>query len=98
MVLKKAVQQGHRERRGEEVPTALRAGRSPVEWILANGKAPPVLPTSHGLPLNVELLSKARTPLADFFSTLIGAAFLRRASRSRKKPEGPRVTGTRICA
>jgi len=34
-VLKKAVQQGRSERRGEEVRTALRVGRSPFEWILA---------------------------------------------------------------
>ena len=44
--LKNSVQQGRSERRGEEVHTALRVGRSPVEWILANGKAPTVLPTS----------------------------------------------------
>jgi hypothetical protein len=71
-MLKKAVQQGRSERSGEEVPTALRAGRSPIEWILANGKAPPVLPTSDGLPFNVEPLSDARTKLADFFSILLG--------------------------
>jgi hypothetical protein len=45
-MLKKAVQQGRSERRGEEVQTALCVGRSPVELILANGKAPTVLPTS----------------------------------------------------
>jgi len=38
--------QGRSERRGEEVRTALRAGRSPVEWILANGKTPLVIPGS----------------------------------------------------
>jgi len=69
-MLKKAVQQGRSERRGEEVHTALRVGRSPLEWILANGKSPPVLPTSEKPLLNVELLSDARTPLADFFSIL----------------------------
>ena len=36
-MLKKAVQQGRSELRGEEVRTALRVGRSPLEWILANG-------------------------------------------------------------
>jgi len=41
--------QGLSERRGEEVQTALRVGRSPLEWILANGYAPPVLPTSKTL-------------------------------------------------
>ena len=70
-MLKKAVQQGRSERRGEEVQTALRVGRSPFEWILANGKAPPVLPISEGFLLNVEPLSDARTTLADFFSRLL---------------------------
>ena len=45
-MLKKSVQQGRSERRGEEVQTALRVGRSPLQWILANGKAPPAIPTS----------------------------------------------------
>ena len=70
-MLKKAVQQGRSERRGEEVRTALRVGRSPLEWILANGKAPTLLPTSETLLLNVESLSAARTPPADFFSILL---------------------------
>ena len=70
-MLKKAVQQGRSERRGEEVCTALRVGRSPFEWILANGESPPVLPISEKLLLNVEPLSEARTPLADFFSILL---------------------------
>jgi hypothetical protein len=60
-MLKKAVQQGRSERRGEEVHTALRVGRSPLEWILANGKSPSVLPTSEKPLLNVEPLSDART-------------------------------------
>jgi len=41
--------QGRSERRGEEVRTALRVCRSPVEWILANGKTPPVIPRSERL-------------------------------------------------
>jgi hypothetical protein len=45
----KGLQQGRSKRRGEEVQTALRVGRSPLQWILANGKAPPVLPTSEHL-------------------------------------------------
>ena len=57
---------------GEEVHTALRAGCSPLQWVLANGKAPTVLPTSEELLFNVEPLSDARTPLADFFSILLG--------------------------
>jgi hypothetical protein len=39
--------------------------------ILANGKAPPVLPISEKLLLNVEDLNEARTPLADIFSILL---------------------------
>jgi hypothetical protein len=67
----KGCQQGRSERRGEEVHTALRVGRSPLEWILANGKSPPVLPTSEKPLLNVEPLNDARTKLADFFSILL---------------------------
>jgi hypothetical protein len=44
-----AVQRGRSERRGEEVHTTLRVGRSPLQWILANGITPPVLPTSEHL-------------------------------------------------
>ena len=69
-MLKKAVQQGRSERRGEEVQTALRVGRSPLEWILANGKAPTVLDLRKFV-LRVEPLSDVRTPLADFFSILL---------------------------
>ena len=53
--------QGRSERRGEEVRTALRVGRSPFQWVLANGKALPVFPASEKLLLNVEPLSGART-------------------------------------
>ncbi len=67
--LKKAVQQGRIERRGEEVQTSLCVGRSHLQWVLANGKAPTVLPTSEEF-LNVEPLSDARTMLVDFFSIL----------------------------
>ena len=38
------------KRRGATYP--LRVGRSPLEWILANGKAPTLLPTSEKLLLN----------------------------------------------
>ncbi len=55
----------------EEVPTALRVSRSPLQWVLANGKVPPVFPISEKLLLNVEPLSDARTMLADFFSILL---------------------------
>ena len=72
-----AVRRGRSERRGEEVQTALRVGRSPLQWVLANGKAPPVLPTSDELVFNVEPLSDTRTQLADFFSILLNSSVLR---------------------
>src|SRR6185295_16519860 len=50
-------------------------GRSPIQWILVNGKTPPVLPTSEGLILNFEDLSDARTPLGDFFNILLAGQF-----------------------
>jgi hypothetical protein len=40
---------------------------------LANGKAPPVLPTAEKFLLNVEGLNDVRTLLADFSSILLGA-------------------------
>jgi len=39
-MLKKAVQQGRSERRGEEVQTALRVGRSPIRIDLGERKSP----------------------------------------------------------
>jgi len=64
-MLKKVVQQGRSERRGEEVQTALRVGRSPLQWVLANGKAPPAFRTSEKLLLSVEGLTDARTLLGE---------------------------------
>ena len=78
--------QGRSERSGEDVQTALCVDRSPRQWILANGKAPAALPTSEELLLNVELLSDARTMLADFFSVLLektGCARVRELGRMR---------------
>jgi len=46
-MLKIPVQQGRSEGRAEEVQTALRVDRS--SWTLADGKAPPMLPTSESL-------------------------------------------------
>ena len=63
--------QGRSERRAEEVHTALRVGRSPFQWVLANGRALTVFPTSENLFRYVEGLNDARTPLADFFSILL---------------------------
>jgi len=47
-------------------------GRSPVQWILANGKTPSALPTSENLNRYVEDFDEPRTTLADFFSILLG--------------------------
>jgi hypothetical protein len=69
-MIKKDLQQGRSERNDEEVQTALRMGRSPIGWILANGKAPTVLSTSDKPLLNVESLSDARTQLGAFFNIL----------------------------
>ena len=41
-------------------------GRSPMQWTLANGKTPPVLPPSENLSRYVEGLNDARTMLAGF--------------------------------
>jgi len=49
-MLKKAVQRGRSERGGKEVQTALRVGRLPFEWILANGKSPYSVSGFRGLP------------------------------------------------
>ena len=43
-------------------------GRSPLEWILASGKAPTVFPISESFLWSVEGLIDARTLLLDFFS------------------------------
>jgi len=57
-------------------------GRSPIKWILANGKSPTVLRISEKLLLNVEDLNDARTTLAGFFSML--SAFLGRVGDERR--------------
>ena len=71
-MLNKSVPPDCSERRAEGVQIALRVGRSPREWSLANEKAPTVLPTSEKPLLNVEDLNGERTKLADFFSILPG--------------------------
>lgn len=54
--------------KGQEVQTALHAGRSLLEWILANGKAPPVTPFSEDLLWYVEGLNDAGTKPEAFFT------------------------------
>src|SRR6185295_11325595 len=70
-MLKKAVQLGRRrvETRGGTNRTPW--GHSPVQWILANGKTPPALPTSENLSRYVEDFDEPRMTLADFFSILV---------------------------
>jgi hypothetical protein len=60
-MFKRAVREGRSLREPEEIQTALRVGRSPIELILANGKAPQVLPTFENRIRYVEGLSDART-------------------------------------
>jgi len=49
------------ESKPEEVQTALRVDRSPLQWILANGKSPPALPISENLIGYVEDFDEPRT-------------------------------------
>jgi hypothetical protein len=69
-MLKKAVQQGRRrvETGGGTHRTSW--GRSPTQWILANGKSPPVRPSSENFNRYVEDFDEPRTKLADFFRIL----------------------------
>ncbi len=61
-------------------------GRSPIQWILANGKTPPALPLSENLNRYVEGLNDARTKLAGFFSILL--RFLPEKERSIEPRDG----------
>jgi hypothetical protein len=46
-------------------------GRSPIQWILANGKTPPALPPTENLNRYVEDFGEPRTKLVGFFSILL---------------------------
>ena len=67
-MLKTVIQQGTRgiETGGGTDRTSW--GRSPVQWILANGKTPPVWPTSENLNRYVEDFDEPRTQLGAGFS------------------------------
>ena len=69
--------QGRSERRGEEVRTALRVGRSTLQWVLANGKAPTAFRTSKKLLLNVEPLSERERRLVKGASWRTGVGRVR---------------------
>ena len=66
-----AAQQGHRRVETGGGTDRTSWSRSPVQWILANGKTPPALPPSENLDQYVEDFDEPRTKLADFFSILL---------------------------
>jgi hypothetical protein len=68
---KAATSEEAKRRRGEEVQTALRMGRSPYNGSWRTGKPLQCFPTSKELLLHLELLSDARTLLRDLFSILL---------------------------
>jgi hypothetical protein len=70
-LLKKVIQRGRRRVTTGGGTHRTSWGRSPIQWILANGKTPPVLPTSEGLLFNVEDCDEPRTKLGTFFSSLL---------------------------
>ena len=63
--------QGRSERRGEEVRTALRVCRSPIQMDPGERISPSSVSDLRKTLFNVEPLSDTRTPLADFFSILL---------------------------
>jgi len=71
-MLKKAVQRGRRRIETGGGTDRTSWGRSPIQWILANGKTPPAIPPSENLNRYVEDFDESRTMLADFFSILLG--------------------------
>ena len=60
-MLKKSVQQGRRQVETGGGTDRTSWGRSPIQWILANGKTPPALPTSENLIRYVEDFDEPRT-------------------------------------
>jgi hypothetical protein len=81
-VLKKAVQQGRMRIEIGGGTDRTSWGRSPIQWILANGKPPPAIPPSKNLNRYVEDFDEPRTMLADFFSILL---YLHRLSYIMKR-------------
>jgi hypothetical protein len=67
-MLKRADSKAAGESKPEEVQTALRVDRSPLEWILANGETPLAIPIAKSLFLYVEDFDEPRTKLPAFFS------------------------------
>ena len=69
-MLKKAISKDAGESTPEGGTDRTSWGRSPVHWILANGKTPPAFLASENLNRYVEDFDEPRTKLADFFSIL----------------------------
>jgi hypothetical protein len=88
----KFLQEGRSERRPEEVHTALRVGRLPLQGILANGKAPKVLPTSEGLLFNMQSLDDERTPHGKRRSRRAGVGRVRKVTFSASCYSGTRIS------
>ena len=77
-MLKKAISKDAGESTPEGGTDRTSWGRSPVHWILANGKTPPALRHSENLNRYVEDFDEPRTKLAGFFSILLEeSAFLK---------------------
>ena len=72
-MLKKSVQQGRRRIETGGGTDRTSWGRSPIQWILANGKTPPGFPPSKNFNRYVEDFGEPRTKLAGFFSILLTA-------------------------
>ena len=70
-MLKKAVQQGRRRVETGGGTDRTSWVRSPVSWILTNGKPPLARPISENLNRYVEDFDEPRTKLADVFSILL---------------------------
>ena len=66
-----AVQQGRRRIETGGGTDRTSWGRSPVQWILANGKTPPVFLASENLNRYVEDFDEPRTKLAAILSILL---------------------------
>jgi hypothetical protein len=97
-MLKKAVQQGRRRVETGGGTDRTSWGRSPVQWILANGKTPPALPPFEKLYRHVEDIDEPRTQpgkrrvsarrgwageKGGFFSTLLSPAHREHHSKPR---------------
>ena len=72
-MLKKSVQQGRRRIETGGGTDRTSWGRSPIQWILANGKTLPALLPTENLNRYVEDFGEPRTKLVGYFSILLTA-------------------------